>query len=123
MCHIGQTFMFLASFQNGACTIQPSAVTFSPDELAHMITHGGLNRLNQFPAFLAVHVRAARKNPKLLALLRGLAQRLRRTLDAEDAHRFAVRTLSSGWLAPRDTQGDDGVLRVQVRCSLFFCFA
>ena len=72
MCHIGQTFMFLASFQNGACTIQPSAVTFSPDELAHMITHGGLNRLNQFPAFFAVHVRAARKNPKLLALLRSL---------------------------------------------------
>ncbi|KAI0631271.1 acetyl-CoA synthetase-like protein [Trametes polyzona] len=72
MCHIGQTFMFLASFQNGACTIQPRAVTFSTDELVHMITQGGLNRLNQFPAFFAVHARAARQNPKLLALLRGL---------------------------------------------------
>ncbi|KAI0370589.1 acetyl-CoA synthetase-like protein [Pilatotrama ljubarskyi] len=72
MCHIGQTFMFLASFQNGACTIQPKAVTFSTDELVHMITHGGLNRLNQFPAFFAVHARAARLNPKLLALLRSL---------------------------------------------------
>ncbi|KAI0659717.1 acetyl-CoA synthetase-like protein [Cubamyces menziesii] len=72
MCHIGQTFMFLASFQNGACTIQPKAVTFPTDELVHMIMHGGLNRLNQFPAFFAVHARAARQNPKLLALLRGL---------------------------------------------------
>ncbi|KAI8972831.1 acetyl-CoA synthetase-like protein [Trametes punicea] len=72
MCHIGQTFMFLASFQNGACTIQPKAVTFSTDELVHMIRHGGLNRLNQFPAFFAVHARAARQNPKLLALLKGL---------------------------------------------------
>ncbi|KAI0763479.1 acetyl-CoA synthetase-like protein [Trametes elegans] len=72
MCHIGQTFMFLASVQNGACTIQPRTVTFSTDELVHMITHGGLNRLNQFPAFFAVHARAARLNPKLLALLRGL---------------------------------------------------
>ena len=72
MCHIGQTFMFLASFQNGACTIQPKAVTFSTDELAHMITHGELNRLNEFPAFFAVHLRAARQNPKMLALLRSL---------------------------------------------------
>ncbi|OJT07559.1 hypothetical protein TRAPUB_1582 [Trametes pubescens] len=72
MCHIGQTFMFLASFQNGACTIQPKAVTFSTDELVHMIVHGGLSRLNQFPAFFAVHARAARQSPKLLALLRGL---------------------------------------------------
>ncbi|KAI0754380.1 acetyl-CoA synthetase-like protein [Daedaleopsis nitida] len=72
MCHIGQTFMFLASFQNGACTLQPKAVTFSTDELAHMITKGGLNRLNEFPAFFAVHLRVARQNPKLLVLLRGL---------------------------------------------------
>ena len=72
MCHIGQTFMFLASFQNGACTIQPKAVTFPTDELVHMIMQGGLNRLNQFPACFAVHARAARQNPKLLALLRGL---------------------------------------------------
>ncbi|KAI1784535.1 acetyl-CoA synthetase-like protein [Ganoderma leucocontextum] len=72
MCHIGQTYMFLASFQNGACTIQPRAVTFPTEELAHMITHGGLNRVNQFPAFFAVHIRAARENPKLLALLGSL---------------------------------------------------
>ncbi|KAI9065230.1 acetyl-CoA synthetase-like protein [Trametes sanguinea] len=72
MCHIGQTFMFLASFQNGACTIQPRAVTFPTDELVSMIRDGGLNRLNQFPAFFAVHARAARLNPKLLALLRSL---------------------------------------------------
>ena len=72
MCHIGQTFMFLASFQNGAATIQPRAVTFSSEELAHMIAHGGLNRLNQFPAFFAVHVRRAREDPKFLALLKTL---------------------------------------------------
>lgn len=37
-----------------------------------MIRDGGLNRLNQFPAFFAVHARAARLDPKLLALLRSL---------------------------------------------------
>ena len=37
-----------------------------------MISHGGLNRLNQFPAFFAVHVRAARADHKFLALLRTL---------------------------------------------------
>ena len=72
MCHIGQTFMFLASFQNGAATLQPRAVTFSSAELAHMIAVGGLNRLNQFPAFFAVHVRAARADPKFLGLLKTL---------------------------------------------------
>ncbi len=72
MCHIGQTYMFLASFQNGACTIQPRAVTFPTDELVHMIKEGGLTRLNQFPAFFAVHVRRARTDPKVLALLSGL---------------------------------------------------
>lgn len=72
MCHIGQTYMFLASFQNGACTIQPRAVTFSTDELVHMIKEGGLNRLNEFPAFFAPHVRRAQADPKVLALLSGL---------------------------------------------------
>ncbi|KAH9941837.1 acetyl-CoA synthetase-like protein [Epithele typhae] len=73
MCHIGQTFMFLATFQHGGCTLQPRAVTFSSAELAHMIAVGGLSRLNQFPAFFAVHVRAARgDDAKLLALLQTL---------------------------------------------------
>ncbi|THH20855.1 hypothetical protein EW146_g586 [Bondarzewia mesenterica] len=72
MCHIGQTSMLLGSLQHGACTIQPSKINFSADELVQMIKDCGLNRLNQFAAFLAVTIRNSRQNPKLLALLRSL---------------------------------------------------
>ncbi|OSX61183.1 hypothetical protein POSPLADRAFT_1058111 [Postia placenta MAD-698-R-SB12] len=69
MCHIGQTFMFLGSLQHGACTVQPTEITFSSCELVDMIARCGLNRLNQFPAFLGVHLRNSRKDPQLLARL------------------------------------------------------
>ncbi|GBE88711.1 acetyl-CoA synthetase-like protein [Sparassis latifolia] len=72
MCHIGQTFMFLGSLQHGACTIQPTEIGFSSDELVDMISRCELNRLNQFPAFLGIHIRNSRQNPKLLARLCGL---------------------------------------------------
>ncbi|KAA1468149.1 acetyl-CoA synthetase-like protein [Dentipellis sp. KUC8613] len=70
MCHIGQTFMLIGSIQHGTCTIQPSKIAFSSDELASMAVKCGLNRLNQFAAFLAMHIRRSRDNPKLLSLLR-----------------------------------------------------
>lgn len=72
MCHIGQTFMLIGSLQHGSCTIQPSVISFSPDELMAMVRDCGLNRLNQFAAFLATSLRASRKNPKLLATLKNL---------------------------------------------------
>lgn len=37
-----------------------------------MIVRGGLNRLNQFAAFLCNHFRKARMDPKLLSLIAGL---------------------------------------------------
>ncbi|KAG6918488.1 hypothetical protein DXG01_014115 [Tephrocybe rancida] len=41
-------------------------------QLVDMIHHAGLNRLNQFAAFLSNHLKAARLDPKLLTLLSGL---------------------------------------------------
>ena len=37
-----------------------------------MILRCGLNRLHQFASFLCTHIRGARLNPKLLALLQSL---------------------------------------------------
>lgn len=72
MCHIGQTFMFSGTIQHGSCTIQATSQAFPTSELMDMITRCGLNRLVQFPTFLATHIRTSRKDPKLLAMLQGL---------------------------------------------------
>ncbi|KAL0579109.1 hypothetical protein V5O48_002892 [Marasmius crinis-equi] len=72
MCHIGQTFMLMGSLQHGSCVIQPTTISFSSEELIDMISRCGLNRLNQFAAFLAMQLRASRNNPKLLSLLGNL---------------------------------------------------
>lgn len=82
--------MFLGSMQHGACTIQPTKINFSPDELAQMITRCGLNRLNQFAAFLAMMIRNSRQNPKLLSLLRSLDEILYSGLQLpRDEEQFA----------------------------------
>ncbi|KAF5377456.1 hypothetical protein D9615_005309 [Tricholomella constricta] len=72
MCHIGQTFMLIGSLQHGSCVIQPTTIAFSSEELMHMVHVGGLNRLNQFAAFLANHLRKSRNDAKLLSMLAGL---------------------------------------------------
>src|SRR6201999_1512574 len=72
MCHVAQQSMLLGSLQHGSCTIQPTQLAFSADELMDMILRCRMNRLNQFAALLATHIRAARQNPKLLSLLQGL---------------------------------------------------
>ncbi|KAE9410995.1 acetyl-CoA synthetase-like protein [Gymnopus androsaceus JB14] len=72
MCHIGQTFMLLGSLQHGSCVIQPTTISFSSEELIDMIQRCGLNRLNQFAAFLAMQIRTSRDNSKLLSMLTGL---------------------------------------------------
>ncbi|TFK76995.1 acetyl-CoA synthetase-like protein [Pluteus cervinus] len=69
MCHIGQSFMLIGSLQHGSCVIQPTKIAFSSDELIDMIQRCGLNRLNQFAAFLAGHLRQSRKDAKLLSIL------------------------------------------------------
>ncbi|KAJ7925892.1 hypothetical protein B0H13DRAFT_2229498 [Mycena leptocephala] len=63
MCHIGQTL------QHGSCVIQPTQISFSSEELVAMVHRCGLNRLNQFAAFLCNHLRASRMDPKFLSLL------------------------------------------------------
>ncbi|KAG6889192.1 hypothetical protein C0995_002907 [Termitomyces sp. Mi166 len=69
MCHIGQTFMLMGTLQHGSCVIQPTEIGFSSEELKCMINLGGLNRLNQFAAFLANHLRRSRSDAKLLSML------------------------------------------------------
>ncbi|THH30086.1 hypothetical protein EUX98_g4130 [Antrodiella citrinella] len=72
MCHMGQEFMLSGAIQHGTCTVQATSQGFSSSELMDMVTRCGLNRMNQFPSFLTVHLRASRQNPKLLAMLQGL---------------------------------------------------
>jgi len=72
MCHIAQEFMLLGSFQHGSCTIQPTKMAFSPDELMDMIIRCRMNRLNQFAGFLATNIKASQQNSKLLQLLQTL---------------------------------------------------
>jgi hypothetical protein len=72
MCHIAQEFMLLGSLQHGSCTIQPTKISFSPDELMDMIVRCHMNRLNQFASFLATNIRASRQNQKLLTFLQTL---------------------------------------------------
>ncbi|TDL28374.1 acetyl-CoA synthetase-like protein [Rickenella mellea] len=72
MCHIAQSFMLMGAIQHGSCTIQPTRIDFSSEELADMISRCRLNRLHQFATFLTVHIRHARQNPKLLSVLRSL---------------------------------------------------
>ncbi|KAJ3539555.1 hypothetical protein NM688_g6346 [Phlebia brevispora] len=93
MCHIGQTFMLLGALQHGSCTIQPTTIGFSSDELADMIRRCNLNRLNAFASFLANHIRRARQDPKLLGLLTGLDEVLYSGLPlGRDEEEFAIRS-------------------------------
>ena len=59
----------IASLYYGSCTIQPTDVAFSSEELLDMIARCGLNRLRQYPAYLSRHLRNSRTNPKLLQAL------------------------------------------------------
>ncbi|KAF5390206.1 hypothetical protein D9757_002825 [Collybiopsis confluens] len=68
----GEACATLDKRRHGACVIQPTTISFSSEELIRMVESCGLNRLNQFAAFLAMQLRAARKNPALLSLLAGL---------------------------------------------------
>ncbi|KAI8980680.1 acetyl-CoA synthetase-like protein [Trametes punicea] len=76
MCHIGQTFMLMGYLQHGVCTVQPTKVAFSSEELMDMVRRCRLNRLNQFATFLATHLRNSRTNPALLAVLKQLDELL-----------------------------------------------
>ncbi|KAF8520046.1 hypothetical protein JB92DRAFT_2895881 [Gautieria morchelliformis] len=72
ICHVGQAFMLIGFLQHGACTIQPTQIAFSSEELSDMVDRCGLNRLNQFSPFLEKHLRNSYSNPKLLSLLQSL---------------------------------------------------
>ncbi|KAI8980609.1 acetyl-CoA synthetase-like protein [Trametes punicea] len=76
MCHIGQTFMLMGCLQHGTCTVQPTKIAFSSEELMDMVHRCRLNRLNQFATFLAPHIRKSRTNPALLTALQQLDELL-----------------------------------------------
>lgn len=69
MCHIAQTNMLIASLCHGSCTVQPTSLAFSSEDLLDMIDRCGLNRLRQFATFLGHHLRNSKTNPKLLQAL------------------------------------------------------
>src|SRR5271154_4174763 len=68
MCHIGQTFgkcpfndhSAFGNLQHRSCTVQPTNIAFSSEELVGMVQRCGLNRLNQFATFLIKHLRNSR---------------------------------------------------------------
>lgn len=64
--------MFIGTLQHGACVIQPTTIAFSSEELVDMVIRCGLNRLNQFAAFLMKHFRNAREDAKLLSIIKHL---------------------------------------------------
>jgi len=59
----------IGSLCHGSCTIQPTSIAFSSEELLDMITRCDLNRLKQFATFLGHHLRNSKTNPKLLQAL------------------------------------------------------
>ncbi|KAI9572866.1 acetyl-CoA synthetase-like protein [Boletus coccyginus] len=66
--------MLIGALQHGTCTIQPTKIAFSSEELVDMILRCQLNRLNQFSTFLSSQLRNARLHPKLLEQLRSLSE-------------------------------------------------
>ncbi|KAF5389415.1 hypothetical protein D9757_004334 [Collybiopsis confluens] len=74
MCHIGQTTMLICLMQYGTCVVQPNSFPFSAGELMSMTEHCHVNRIWQFAAFFSAHLRAARQNPKILAMLANLEE-------------------------------------------------
>ena len=66
--HLG----LIGSLYYGSCTIQPTSIAFSSEELLDMIARCGLNRLNQIATFLGNHLRNSKTNPELLRALVGL---------------------------------------------------
>ena len=61
--------VLIASLCHGTCTIQPTTIAFSSEELLDMIARCGLNRLRQFATFLGHHLRNSKTNRKLLQAL------------------------------------------------------
>ncbi|KAF9069154.1 acetyl-CoA synthetase-like protein [Rhodocollybia butyracea] len=86
-----QDLVLIGSLQHGSCTIQPTTISFSTDELMEMVTRCGLNRLNQFAAFLAMKLRDSRSDPKLLSILSNLDEIIYSGMPlARDAQEWAL---------------------------------
>ena len=91
--------MYAGFMQNVACTVQPSCQAFPSTELMDMIVHCRLNRLVQFPTYLAIHLQNSRRDPKLLAMLQGLDQIFYSGLmlgqeDEEWVHRHSIKIMN-----------------------------
>ena len=54
---------------HGSCTIQPTSLAFSSEELLDMVTRCSLSRLNQLATFLGHHLRNSKTNVWLLQAL------------------------------------------------------
>lgn len=96
--------MLLGSLQHGSCVIQPTTISFSSEELIDMIQRCGLNRLNQFAAFLAMHIQTSRTNAELLSMLTNLDE-----------------VLYSGMPLPRDEQKFASEAGIKIRVNYQSC--
>lgn len=78
VCHVGQTFMLLGALQHGSCTIQPTTIAFSMTEVDDMVKRCGLNRANQFAAFLSGRIKQCKDKQvlggKAASILAGLGE-------------------------------------------------
>ncbi|KAI0645753.1 acetyl-CoA synthetase-like protein [Trametes meyenii] len=72
MCHTPQPFMLTGYLQHGACTVQPTKLAFTPEDLKDMVARCGLTHLNLYATFLTRHLHASRDDPALLSVLRQL---------------------------------------------------
>jgi acyl-coenzyme A synthetase/AMP-(fatty) acid ligase len=64
--------VLIGALHNGSAIIQPTRPAFGSDEFVDMVNRCQLNCLRQFGTFLAIHLRAARRSPEVLAALRSL---------------------------------------------------
>jgi len=74
VCHVGQFFAFLGRMRFAACTIIPTSMAYSDDELFSMVEHCDLNCLNQYSGFMIPRLKEAMSNLRLANLLRNFDQ-------------------------------------------------
>ncbi|KAJ7098761.1 hypothetical protein B0H15DRAFT_589562 [Mycena belliarum] len=72
MCHIFQNFLLIGNLQHNACIVQLATNPLTAEQLIETVHDCGLNRLNIFGSFLAMHLRNSHSDPKLLAMLMSL---------------------------------------------------
>ncbi|CAL1713797.1 unnamed protein product [Somion occarium] len=69
MAHSPQNFMLMGAIQHGSCTIQPTKVPYSAEEVLDMIQMCRLNRINVYSPLLTSLLRQSKKDKEFLTAL------------------------------------------------------